>query len=104
MRELRLSGIRLAYGMCSYPFVMAIPHKLEPSPLYNPSTPSRLTMSLTASYVVYSQSVSALLERRMVLFTLFSFLVSTAALVDRKIKGLAYRPSVDVYNSVYGNE
>ena len=30
----------------------------------------------------------------MVLFTLFSFLVSTAALVDRKIKGLSRRPTV----------
>ena len=38
-----------------------------------------------------SQSVSALLERRTVPFTLFSLLVSTAALVDRKIKGLTYR-------------
>lgn len=83
-----LSGGRLAYDMRFYPFVMAIPHKLEPSPLYNPSTPSRLIMSLTASYVVYPQLASALLDRRMVPFTLFSFLVSTAALVDRKIKGL----------------
>ena len=33
----------------------------------------------------------------MVPFTLFSFLVSTAALVDRKIKGLAYRPSVSTF-------
>ena len=30
----------------------------------------------------------------MVLFTLFSFLVSTAALVDRKIKGLLRRPTL----------
>ena len=35
----------------------------------------------------------------MVSLTLFSLLVSTAALVDRNIKGLSHEPGVNVHNS-----
>ena len=48
------------------------------------------------------RSGSALLERSIISFTLSSFLVSTAALVDRKIRGLARRPNVSVCTSFTG--